>query len=156
MVEAVVAISLVGLGITSAVAALTKFNAFASVSRNSTGAYAMVMKKIDAIQSASPFDPAKKLIPCELRRDTEIHDPDLIPDNCNNLFISEDVKIYKDALDPNSQTLLSINGKLNTTIEDVSGISGGGVTIRRATVTVEYTYLNRKYTLSMSTLRASD
>src|SRR2546425_11140404 len=60
LVEAVVAIALVGIGIATTVGALTKFNQFASTSRNSTGAYTMATKKIDAILSEGPFNPQKK------------------------------------------------------------------------------------------------
>lgn len=147
LVEAVVAISLVGLGITSAVAALTKFNAFANVSRNSTGAYAAVMSQIDAIQTASPFNPAEGEIPDVLKIGTYTSDPNKPP------------KVYTDPLDPNANPKGMVDARLTTTVEDVSA---NGVTLYRATVTVEYDYLNRTkaknnpYRFSMSTLRASD
>jgi type II secretory pathway pseudopilin PulG len=139
LVEAVVAISLVGLGITSAVAALTKFNAFASVGRNSTGAYAAVMNQIDAIQTAAPFNPAKGQIPEELTLGAKC----------------ETVLVYRDPMDPNSGVWAECpKGQgLKTSVEDVSA---NGITLYRATVTVDYTYLSRSYKLSMSTLRTSD
>ena len=46
LVEAMVAISVLGIGVASAVGALTKFNSIASISRNATGAYAAVMNQI--------------------------------------------------------------------------------------------------------------
>jgi len=132
MVEVVVAIALIGVGLSTTIAALTKFNAFASVSRNQTGAYAAAMNQIDAIQSATPFSPPLE-IPTVLTVGTQP---------------PETVKIYEDA---NSNTIVS--GTRTTTVEDVST---GGVTIYRATVTINYTYLGRPYSYSMETLRASD
>jgi type II secretory pathway pseudopilin PulG len=61
MVEVVVAIALIGIGLSTTIGALTKFNAFASESRNATGAYAAAMNEIDAIQSATPFTPPTQI-----------------------------------------------------------------------------------------------
>jgi len=132
MVEVVVAIALIGIGLSTTIGALTKFNAFASESRNATGAYAAAMNEIDTIQSATPFT-APTQIPSVLA--VGIHPPEV-------------VKVYEDA---SSNTIVS--GTRTTTIADVST---GGVTIYRATVTVNYTYLGRPYSYSMQTLRASD
>lgn len=132
MAEVIVAIALVGIGLSTTIGALTKFNAFASESRNATGAYAAAMNQIDAIQSATPFTPPAQ-IPSVLTV---------------GIQPAEVVKIYEDA---NNNTIVS--GLRTTTITDVST---GGVTIYRATVTVNYTYLGRPYSYSMQTLRASD
>ena len=105
MVEVVVAIALIGVGLSTTIGALTKFNAFASESRNATGAYAAAMNQIDAIQSATPFNPPGQIPsvltgrnPCRRRR----------------------VTIYEDA---NSNTIVA--GTRTTTVADVSA---GGVT----------------------------
>lgn len=132
MLETVVAIALIGVGASTTIAALTKFNSFASESRNVTGAYAAALNQIDAIQSVTPFSPPGQ-VPAVLALGT--HAP-------------ENVGIYADA---GSQTI--VWGTQTTTIADVSG---GGVTIYRATVTINYTYLGRNYSFSMQTLRASD
>ena len=132
MVEVVVAISLIGIGLSTTIATLTKFNAFASQSRNATGAYAAAMNQIDAIQSATPFTP-----------------PGQIPTVFTlGVHAAQAVSVYEDA---NSNTI--VPGTQTTTVADVSA---GGVTIYRATVTVNYTYLGRPYSYSMQTLRASD
>ncbi len=57
MVEVIVAITQICIGVSTTIAALTKFNEFASTSRNATGAYTRAMNQIDAIQSATPVDP---------------------------------------------------------------------------------------------------
>src|ERR1700716_1891615 len=59
LVEAVVAIALIGIGVASTLGALTKFNSIAAMSRNGTGAYRAVMNQIDLIQSDGPFNPGK-------------------------------------------------------------------------------------------------
>jgi type II secretory pathway pseudopilin PulG len=59
LVEAVVGVSLIGIGVASTLGALTKFNSIAATSRNSTGAAAVLMNQIDLFQSMSPFNPQK-------------------------------------------------------------------------------------------------
>jgi type II secretory pathway pseudopilin PulG len=137
MVEAVVAIALVGIGISSTVAALTKMNAFADVSRNATGAYAAVMNQIDKIQSDSPFNPLNGQVPAELTLGTSI---------------ASNVPIYKD-----SATNTIVSGTMTTTVTDAS-TTWNGVNIVRycASVNVTYIYLNRNYSFTMNTIRASD
>ena len=147
LVEAMVAISVLGIGVASAVGALTKFNSIASISRNATGAYAAVMNQIDLIQSDAPFNPGKTnpdgtaQIPPELQLGTQTQ---------NN------VPIYQD---PNTGVVVS--GIMTTTVSNISSTYTQGsqtypVTMYQAVVTVTYTYLSRNYSFSMSTIRASD
>jgi type II secretory pathway pseudopilin PulG len=147
LVEAMVAISVLAIGVASAVGALTKFNSIASISRNATGAYAAVMNQIDLIQSDAPFNPGKTnpdgtaQIPPELQLGTQTQ---------NN------VPIYQD---PNTGVVVS--GTMTTTVSDISSTYTQGsqtypVTMYQAVVTVTYTYLSRNYSFSMSTIRASD
>jgi Tfp pilus assembly protein PilV len=65
LVEAVVAVSLIGVGVASTLGALTKFNQIAATSRNATGASAVVMNQVDLFQSMSPFNPQKTQIPAD-------------------------------------------------------------------------------------------
>jgi type II secretory pathway pseudopilin PulG len=147
LVEAMVAISVLAIGVASAVGALTKFNSIASISRNATGAYAAVMNQIDLIQSDAPFNPGKTnpdgtaQIPPELQLGTQTQ---------NN------VPVYQD---PNTGVVVS--GTMTTTVSDISSTYTQGsqtypVTMYQAVVTVTYTYLSRNYSFSMSTIRASD
>jgi type II secretory pathway pseudopilin PulG len=67
LVEAVVAVSLIGVGVAASLGALTKFNSIAAISRNATGATAVLMNQVDLFQSMSPFNPQKMatgLDPC--------------------------------------------------------------------------------------------
>jgi type II secretory pathway pseudopilin PulG len=59
LVEAVVGVTLIGIGVASTLGALTKFNSIAATSRNATGASAVLMNQIDLFQSMSPFNPQK-------------------------------------------------------------------------------------------------
>ena len=61
LVEAVVAVTLIGIGVATTLGALSKFNAVAATSRNATGAVAVLMNQADLFQSMSPFNPQKWL-----------------------------------------------------------------------------------------------
>ncbi|HEV2841538.1 MAG TPA: type II secretion system protein [Chthoniobacterales bacterium] len=83
LVEAVVAVTLIGVGVATTLGALSKFNSVAAVSRNATGAAAVLINQADLFQSMSPFNPQKMLQnngPC-----TGATPPPQIPkDYCNN------------------------------------------------------------------------
>lgn len=63
LVEAVVAVALIGVGVAATLGALTKFNSIASISRNGTGASAVLTNQVDLFQSMSPFNPQKGQVP---------------------------------------------------------------------------------------------
>ena len=147
LVETMVSLGVLGIGIASTVGALTKFNSNASITRNATGAYAAVINQIDLIQSDAPFNPQKTnpdgtaQIPPELQLGTQ---------TTNN------VPIYQD---PNTGVVVS--GTMTTTVSDISSTYTQGsqtfpLTMYQAVVTVTYSYLNRNYSFSMSTIRTSD
>ena len=147
LVEAMVSISVLGIGLASTVGALTKFNSIASISRNATGACVAVMNQIDLIQSDTPFNPQKSnpdgtaQIPPELQLGTQTQ---------NN------VPIYQDA-----NTATVVTGTLTTTVSDISSTyTQNGqtfpLTTYQAVVTITYTYLSQNYSFSMSTIRTSD
>ncbi len=136
-----------GLGVVCMVGALSKFNTIASVARNTTGAYTAVMNQIDLIQSDGPFNPQKtntdgtQQIPPELRLGTQTQ---------------ANVPVYRD---PNSGVVVA--GTMTTTVTDISSTYTSGSTtfsliMYKAIVTINYTYLNKNYSLSMSTIRTSD
>jgi type II secretory pathway pseudopilin PulG len=147
LAEAVVGIAVLGIGAACAVGALTRFNSLASAARNATGAYTAVMNQIDLIQSDSPFNPQKTnadgtaQIPPELQIGT--HTQTNIP-------------IYQDP-----KTGVIVSGTMTTAVSDISSTYTNGsltfpLTMYKAVVTVTYTYLNRNYSFSMSTIRTSD
>lgn len=147
LVESVVGIAVLGLGVACTVGGLTKLNSIASSARNMTGAYTAVMNQIDLIQSDGPFNPLKTnqdgtpQIPPELQLGTQTQ---------NN------IPIYRD---PNTGVIVS--GIMTTTVTDISSSYTSGpltfpLTMYKAVVSVNYTYLNRNYSFLMSTIRASD
>ena len=147
LLEAMVAIGVLGIGTASTVGALIKFNSVASISRNASGACTAVMNQIDLIQSDTPFNPQKTnsdgtaQIPPELQPGTQTQ---------------VNVPVYQD---PN--TGIVVTGTLTTTVTDISSsYTQAGqtfpLTTYQAVVTLSYTYLNRSYSFSMSTIRTSD
>jgi type II secretory pathway pseudopilin PulG len=157
IVEAVVAITLLGIGITTAITAMTRFNVFASSSRNMTGAYTSVMTQIDAIESAAPFDPLH--LAEDGSSDPQIPDVLVLDSDRGGNPLSESVRVYlykdpkKDPSDPTSDIVV-VNGTRTTSVADVSTVfNSTTVPMRRATVTVSYNYLGKSYSYSMSTVR---
>src|SRR6202022_546381 len=147
LIEAGVGIAVLSTSAACIVGGLTKLNAFASVARNATGAYTVAMNQIDLLQSDSPFNPQKTnadgsvQIPPELRIGTTTQ---------NNVPIYQDPK-----------TGVVVTGTMTTTVTDASSTYNSGATIfplimYKAVVTVTYTYLNRNYSFTMSTIRSSD
>jgi type II secretory pathway pseudopilin PulG len=147
LVEGLVGVIVLGIGVACTVGGLTKFNSIASIARNASGAYTVVMNRVDLIQSDGPFNPQKTnldgspQVPAELQIGTQTQ---------NN------VAVYQD---PNTGVIVS--GTLTTSVSDVSSSYTSGattfpLTMYKAVVTINYTYLNRNYSFSMSTIRSSD
>jgi type II secretory pathway pseudopilin PulG len=158
LVEAVVAITLLGIGITTAITAMTRFNMFASSSRNLTGAYTAVMTQIDAIDSAAPFDPLH--LAEDGSADPQIPDALVLDSARGGNPLSEAVRVYvykdpkKDPSDPTADIVV-VNGTRTTSVVDCSTVfNSATVPMRRATVTVTYNYLGKNYSYSMSTVRS--
>jgi type II secretory pathway pseudopilin PulG len=150
LVEAVVAISLIGVGVASTLGALTKFNSIADISRNGTGACAAVINQIDLIQSDGPFNPQKTnndgtpQIPPELVLDATRGGPL----TQNNVVVYQ----YKDLAD---NKIVIVQGTMTTSVTD---LNPGSTTVYmyQAVVTLTYIYLNRSYSLSMTAVRTAD
>jgi type II secretory pathway pseudopilin PulG len=175
LIEAIVGISVLGIGVASTVGALTKFNSMADTSRNSTGGYTVVINQIDLFQSMSPFNPQKT------NDDGTMQVPKYIEPNDNpGALASYDMTIgthtigYKDPStgviadqwpvyqykDPNTGTIVVVKGTLTITVTAEPSIAN----TYRAVVTITYDYLNHRqantppnpYIFSMSTIRSSD
>lgn len=74
LVEAVVAITLIGVGVATTIGALSKFNSIAATSRNVTGATAVLMNQADLFQTMSPFNPSKNQVPKDLANSPPTYD----------------------------------------------------------------------------------
>jgi len=159
MVETIVAIAVLGLGVASTIGALTKINAIAATSRNRTGAYTILMNQVDLFQSMSPFNPQKTnqdgtaQIPQDAsngsypKYDMTVGTHNISVDGTT---LNVPVYQYKDA---SNNLVLVVNGTLSETVTNLSSTLPNTY---QATFTITYTYLNRTYTFSMSTVRTSD
>ncbi len=167
MAETIIAIAVLGIGVASTIGALTKINSIAAISRNSTGAYTILSNQVDLFQSMSPFNPQKtnqNADPCSGATGT-IQIP---KDNCHGSYPLYDMTVgthnlsvngtdfqvpvyeYRDA---SNSVVLVVNGTLTVTVTDLSGSLPNTY---QAVFTLTYTYLNRNYSYSMSTIRTSD
>jgi len=152
-IEALVAISLIGVGVATSLTALLKVNSIACMARNATGAQTFAQNEIDKFLSYSPFNPQKTnlsdgtpQIPKDPNNSPPAYDLTLGTHTYTN------VPIYKD---PDNGVVVS--GTITTTISDVSqSYNSNTIPMYQAVVTVTYRYLNRTYTTTASTLRVSD
>jgi len=152
-VEALVAVSLVGVGVATNLTALLKVNSIACMARNATGAQTFAQNEIDKFLSYSPFNPQKtnlsdgtSQIPKDPNNSPPAYDLTLGTHTYSN------VPIYKD---PDNGVV--VNGTITTVISDASqSYNGNVIPMYQAVVTVTYRYLNRTYTTTTSTLRVSD
>jgi hypothetical protein len=152
-IEALIAISLMGIGVATSLTALLKINSIACMGRNATGAQTFAQNEIDKFLSYSPFNPQK----------TNLSDgTPQVPKDPNNLpptydltlgtHVYNNVPIYKD---PDNGVV--VTGTITTVISDVSqSYNGVTIPVYQAVVTVSYDYLNRSYTSTASTVRVSD
>ncbi len=139
LTEVLIALAMIGLMASSAIWALVIINSNASVSRLYTGAMTAAQSQIDLILSDTPFDPQLDEYPAggELALGTQ----------------SQTIPIYTDPATGN----VVVSGTMTTTITDPGlQINGNDLNTYQATVTVTYQFRNRNYTVTMSTLRASD
>jgi type II secretory pathway pseudopilin PulG len=186
LIEALVAIAVLAIGVVTTIGALTKINTMAATGRNTTGAYAVLMNQVDLFQSMSAFNPQKtpqNADPCsgqipltQVPKDnchgsyplfdmtipsgssTATHD--LSVDGATyNVPVYEykdssgNVVLVVNASGPYSST----NQGLKVTVTDLNFAattpSSGPY---QAVFTITYTYLNKTYTYSMSSIRSSD
>lgn len=162
LVEAIVAISVLGVGVASTVGALTRMNSFAAVSRNATGAYAVLINQVDQFQSMSPFNPQKTnqdgtpQIPKDNAHAYPMFDMTVTPAGTWRSIsvdgVSYNVPVYQYS-DPNTGTVVVVNGQLQMQVTD---LSASVPNTYQASIKITYTYLGRQYSFSMSTIRTSD
>jgi Tfp pilus assembly protein PilV len=164
LVEAVFAITLIGIGVAGSLTALTKANSIASMSRNSTGAQTVAQNEIDRFLALQPFNPQKMNTTADCDGVTRIQVPKDYPSICAGNAPTYDLTVGTHVVNPvaiykEPATGVIVSGTMTTVIQDVSPTyapTGAVVPVYRATVTVDYTYLNRSYKTTMSVLRVSD
>lgn len=143
LVEALIAIGILGSGATASVATLMEMNKNATLSRLRTGAGTVAQNQIDYLLSIQPYNPQKGQIPPELAVGTRTQGSATAPT----------VPIYTDPQTGVANTL----GWVVTEVTDMGqSLNGIDYNLRRANVTVFYKFRNKTYSIEMSTLRASD
>ncbi|HYR22376.1 MAG TPA: hypothetical protein VEP30_05575 [Chthoniobacterales bacterium] len=142
LAEVTVALAVIGTMGAGCYVGFNSLNTYAVSSRLYSEAQTCAQNQIDLILSKGPFDPTTNKIPTVLALGTT---------TTPNVFI------YTDPVSGN----VVVTGTMTTTITDTgSTMNFAGVTtnlnIRRATVTVSYTYRNTDYSVVMDTMRTAD
>jgi type II secretory pathway pseudopilin PulG len=162
LVEAIVAISVLGVGVASTVGALTRMNSFAAVARNATGAYAVLINQVDLFQSIGPFNPQKTnsdgtpQIPKDTTHAYPTYDMTVTPAGTWRSIsvdgVGYNVPVYQYS-DPITGNVVVVNGQLQMQVTDLSATMPNTY---QALIKITYTYLGRQYSFSMSAIRTSD
>ena len=164
MIEAMVGIAVLGIGAAAIIGALTKFNSFAAISRNTTGAYTVVMNQIDLFESMSPFNPQKSQIPKDLVNNPPTYDMTVgthtigYKDPTTGVMSNQwPVYQYKN---PSTGMTVVVKGTLTVAVTDVSATTAPNTYM--AVVTITYKFLNHDgvhqplCSYSMTAIRTSD
>lgn len=164
MVETIIAIAVLGIGVASTIGALTKVNSIAAMSRNSTGAYAVLANQVDLFESMSPFNPQKSQIPVDnpalyspahtyATYDMSVGSHNISVDGVSDY---QNVPVYQ-YKDPATGLTVVVRGTLTETVTDLNlaGTTPSSGPFQ-AVFKITFTYLNRTYTYYMSAIRASD
>ena len=172
LVEIVVAMTVLGVMASGCYIGFNGINTYAVSSRLYSEAQTAAQNQIDLILSREPFDvmltPTR--IPLELMNSAELaaQNPTLgsstpattssyYPYYLSNGLLARDAFIYTDPATGN----IIVKGIVTTQVTDVGSTetlesTTTGLNIRRATVTVSYTFRNTNYTVVMDTMRTAD
>lgn len=160
------AVGVISIGLATTIGVLTHVNTMASVARNATGAYTVLMNEVDIFQSMSPFNPQKTNTDgtAQIPKDTAHgsypqYDMNLTPAGGSRQLsldgASWNVPVYE-YRDNNNNVVVVVNGTLTETVTDLSKSTPALPNTYQATFTLSYTFRNRPYSYSMSTVRTSD
>jgi prepilin-type N-terminal cleavage/methylation domain-containing protein len=143
IIEIMAAIGILGIASAGTIATLVQMNQNASLSRLRTGAGTVAQNQIDYLLSIQPYNPQKNQIPPELALGTRTTGSQATPT----------VPIYTDPRTGQVSVLGWITSEVSQIMQTVNGVN---VELRRANVTVSYTFRGRVHSVDMSTVRASD
>ncbi len=129
-------VSVLGIFLAFAYAAMLVSNRQAMVHRLYTLAEEMARDRIDRVLASSPFNP--QFTPAQIPADLMITGPTPVPVT---------VPLYTD---PGTGEVM-LNAQITTVIADT-----GSLNTYSALVTVSYTFAGRNFTVQMNTLRTSD
>lgn len=152
LVEVMAGASVIALVAGVVIFGLSQLNYYASVNRLYTAAQTLAQNQIDLILTKAPFNPATSQYPTPnvLQIGTYYSDPSH-PDTLYNS--SQPVAIYTDP----SNNKQIVTGWIKTDVVDTGvAINGNSLNLRQATVTVQYTFRNKTFTVKMNTMRAAD
>jgi prepilin-type N-terminal cleavage/methylation domain-containing protein len=142
LVEMVIALAILGSMAAGCYIGFNSLNSYAISSRLYTEAQTCAQNQIDLILSKEPFDISNNKIPSVLA---------LGATTTPNVFI------YKDPVTGS----VVVTGTMTTTVTDLGSTmtfagSTTNLNIRRATVTVSYTFRGKTYNVSLDTMRTAD
>jgi len=142
LAETMVALGLFGITSAAGVAAMLRMNNNAALSRLQTGASTVAQNQIDLCLSDSPFNPQKSQIPPELT----------VGSTSTGSMANPTVPVYTD---PKSG--IQVMGWMVTDVVDTSTVYNSiALNVYQVTVTVNYKFKGRAYSVKMNTLRSSD
>lgn len=155
MVEVLIGLSVFILVSASALWGLNQLNSYASVNRLYTAAQTVAQNQIDLILTKGPYtvSPSATPSPNVLQIGTYYSDPS---DPTNLSPTAVNVPLYYYTTSGNA-TVNVVYGTIKTTVaSQAASVGGTSLGLRKATVTVTYTFRNRTYTVKMDTIRAPD
>jgi len=142
LAEVMVGLGLFGITAAAAVSAMLHLNNNAALSRLQTGASTVAQNQIDLCLSDSPFNPQKSQVPPALTLGT----------TSTGSSSNPTVAVYTDP-----KTGLQVKGWMVTEVANTgTTYNGNSLNIYRITVTVNYRFRGRSYSVQMGTMRTSD
>lgn len=174
LVETLAGIAILGLIASSVTFGLNQLNRYATVNRLYTAAQTLAQNQIDLILTMGPYDPSdvsgtKYPVPSNcgtasatntiLRIDQPYYYDSYATSGCPISTAEKKITLYRDPMAPLESA--TVEATVKTQITDTGmtvNVSGTprSLDLRRATVTVAYTYRNRPYSVIMETMRTSD
>src|SRR3954471_22363411 len=152
IIEVMAGLSVLALITAAAFFGLMQLNNYASVNRLYTAAQTLAQNQIDLILTKAPFDPTNNSYPTPNVLQTGGYYSD--PSTPNTLYpASRSVTIYQD---PTTNNVI-VSGTIRTDVTSPTvTISGVDLKMRQATVTVQYSFHGKTYSVKMDTMRAPD
>lgn len=142
LAEVMVGLGLFGITAAAAVSGMLHMNNNAALSRLQTGASTVAQNQIDLCLSDSPFNPQKSQIPPALT----------VGSTSTGSASAPTVAVYTDP-----KTGMQVKGWMVTEVENTGTIYlGNNLNVYRITVTVNYLFRGRNYSVKMGTMRTSD
>lgn len=142
LAEVMVGLGLFGITAAAAVSGMLHMNNNAALSRLQTGASTVAQNQIDLCLSDSPFNPQKSQVPPALT----------LGSTSTGSSSNPTVAVYTDP-----KTGMQVKGWMVTEVANTgTTYNGNNLNIYSITVTVNYRFRGRNYSVKMGTMRTSD